>query len=108
MSYSISSMIPQIVGNCATGLRRMAEQLLTEPDRVAELAAVGLPVHVAYGQRDDAWPPAQQAAMARRLGATETVIPGAGHSPAAEKPVETAAVLAAFWEEIDAEPSGLA
>ncbi|MEU3720025.1 alpha/beta hydrolase, partial [Streptomyces californicus] len=31
-------------------------QLATEPDRVDELAAVGLPVHVLSGERDDVWP----------------------------------------------------
>lgn len=92
----------RFLANCPTGLLRMAEQLLTEPDRTEELAGLSLPIHVVYGQHDDAWPPALQADMARRLRARETVLPGLGHSPAAEDPLATAAVLASFFEDIAA------
>ncbi len=85
------------------GLRVMGEQLLDEPDRVGELAAVireaAAPVLVAHGIADDAWPPHLQADMAARVGARYEVIPDAAHSPATENPPATAAVLIDFWRE---------
>ena len=87
----------RFVANDPVALLRLAEQLLTETDRVAELATVGLPVHVVYGEDDDAWPPAEQAEMAARLGASVSVLPGCGHSPAAERPEPTARALLDFW-----------
>lgn len=72
-------------------------QLITEPDRIDELAAVELPVHVLSGERDYAWPVELMDAMALRLAARRTMIEGAEHSPNAERPAETAAALAAFW-----------
>jgi pimeloyl-ACP methyl ester carboxylesterase len=80
-----------------SGLRGMAEALLGEPDRVAELAATGVPVLVAHGEADDAWTPAAQADMARRLGARYEVISGSIHSPAIENPPGTQRVLLDFW-----------
>jgi pimeloyl-ACP methyl ester carboxylesterase len=79
------------------GMLRMAEQLLTETDRTDELAASGLPVLVAFGDRDDVWPPDLQAATAQRLGAQTAVWPGVGHSPAADAPDQTVEALLAFW-----------
>ncbi|MFJ2790228.1 alpha/beta fold hydrolase [Streptomyces sp. NPDC087290] len=75
-------------------------QLVTEPDRVAELAAVPLPVHVLSGKRDDTWPVPLLDEMARRLGAHRTRIAGAEHSPNTDRPKETAAALAAFWDSL--------
>ncbi|GAA2416742.1 alpha/beta hydrolase [Streptomyces pulveraceus] len=75
-------------------------QLATEPDRVAELAAVPLPVHVLSGERDDTWPVPLLDEMARRLGAHRTRIAGAEHSPNTDRPMETAAALAAFWDSL--------
>ncbi|MFJ2499148.1 alpha/beta fold hydrolase [Streptomyces sp. NPDC087539] len=75
-------------------------QLVTEPDRVAELAAVPLPVHVLSGERDDTWPVPLLDEMARRLGAHRTRIAGAEHSPNTDRPKETAAALAAFWDSL--------
>ncbi|MFJ4951157.1 alpha/beta fold hydrolase [Streptomyces sp. NPDC088760] len=77
----------------ATGL-----QLCTEPDRVAELAAVPLPFHVLSGARDDTWPLPLLDAMAVRLRARRTVIEGAEHSPNTDRPLETARALADFWD----------
>lgn len=74
-----------------------ARQLRSEPSIVAELAATGLPTHVAYGATDDAWPHELQNAMARDLGAVLTIIPDAGHCPNTENPAVTADVLAGFW-----------
>lgn len=75
-------------------------QLSREPDRVAELAALPLPVHVVSGERDDVWPVPLIDAMARRLGARRTVIEGAEHSPNTARPLETAASLVSFWNSV--------
>jgi pimeloyl-ACP methyl ester carboxylesterase len=83
--------------NSAAGLRGMADAMLGEPDRVAELVATGVPVLVAHGEADDAWLPHVQADMARRLGARHEVIDGSIHSPAVENPPRTLEVLLDFW-----------
>lgn len=72
--------------------------LISEPDRVAELAAVPLPKLVLSGTADYAWPVPLMDDMARRLGAARVVVPGAEHSPNAENPQVTAGALAAFWD----------
>jgi pimeloyl-ACP methyl ester carboxylesterase len=90
----------RVLGNTAAGLRGMADAMTTEPDRVAELAATGLPVLVAHGEADDAWSPATQADMARRLGARHEVIPHAIHSPAVENPSRTLEALVTFWSSL--------
>jgi pimeloyl-ACP methyl ester carboxylesterase len=92
---------------CPIGLIAMARYLLTCPDRTDELAALArpsaasrsakLPVMVIYGENDDAWPPAAQDRMARRLAAERACIPGAAHSPAVEAPETTAMALTTFW-----------
>ncbi|MYS24454.1 Pimeloyl-ACP methyl ester carboxylesterase [Streptomyces sp. DvalAA-14] len=74
-----------------------AKQLMTEPDRVAELAAVRLPKLVLSGEVDYAWPVPSMDAMAERLNAERVVVKGAEHSPNAERPEQTAAALLAFW-----------
>ena len=79
------------------GLVAMGEALRTEPDRVDALRATALPLLVLHGAEDDAWSPAEQAAMARRLGAAYEVVPGARHSPAVEAPPATAEALLRFW-----------
>ncbi|MGW4022190.1 alpha/beta fold hydrolase [Streptomyces sp. NPDC005009] len=73
-------------------------QLCAEPDRVAELAAVPLPFHVLSGARDDTWPVPDLDEMALRLKAHRTVVDGAEHSPAADRPAPTARALADFWD----------
>jgi pimeloyl-ACP methyl ester carboxylesterase len=78
-------------------LEAMGDALLTEADLVAELAAVGVPLLVAHGEGDDAWPPPVQQEMARRLGAPCGAIANALHSPAAENPEQTAEVLLDFF-----------
>jgi pimeloyl-ACP methyl ester carboxylesterase len=78
-------------------LQGMADALRGEPDRVAELAATGVPIFVTHGVDDDAWPPQIQHEMAERLGARYAVIPAAAHSPAVENPEATAATLLSFW-----------
>ncbi|MER5530729.1 alpha/beta fold hydrolase [Streptomyces sp. NPDC002677] len=81
----------------ATGRR-----LLTEPDRVAELAAVPIPKLVLSGSTDYAWPVAWQSAMATRLAADRAIIEGADHSPNVDRPAETARALVAFWQKTTA------
>jgi pimeloyl-ACP methyl ester carboxylesterase len=81
-------------------LQGMGRSLRTEPDRVAELSATGVPTLVVHGADDDAWPPSVQADMARRLGAGYVVVPGAAHSPGVENPPATAAALIEFWQRV--------
>jgi pimeloyl-ACP methyl ester carboxylesterase len=87
----------RFLANSAAGLRGMADAMLGEPDRVAELAATGVPVLVAHGVADDAWSPATQADMAQRLGARHEVIGHAVHSPSIENPARTLELLLSFW-----------
>jgi pimeloyl-ACP methyl ester carboxylesterase len=87
----------RFTGTTKESLRVMAQQLLAGPDRVAELAATGVPLLVAWGIDDDVWLPPEQAEMARRLGARAAAIEGAGHSPAVQNPGRTAEVLIEFW-----------
>jgi pimeloyl-ACP methyl ester carboxylesterase len=89
----------RFVANDPAGLAAFARLLTSAPDRTEELAASRVPVLVAYGAHDDAWPPQVQASMAQRLGARHEVVDDAGHSPAAEAPDITAAVLSEFWLE---------
>ncbi|WP_031070858.1 alpha/beta fold hydrolase [Streptomyces sp. NRRL WC-3742] len=89
------------VANVPASLSVTGGHLMAAPDRVAELAgavrARALPVLVMSGVRDYAWPVPQQSEMAERLGARRVVVEDSGHSPAAERPVETARALAGFW-----------
>ncbi len=90
----------RFLAGSAAGLQGMGDALRAERDRVAELEAAGLPMLVLYGEHDDAWPPAVQAAMAERLGAPTVVIADAIHSPAAQQPAATARALLDFWAEV--------
>jgi pimeloyl-ACP methyl ester carboxylesterase len=87
----------RFLANHPVALRRLAEQLLDETDRTDELAAVDLPILVAFGVQDEAWPPAVQRQMATRLGARVVEFADAAHSPAAESPEATAEALVSFW-----------
>lgn len=86
----------RMLGNTPASLLGTGTALTTEPDRVDELRATGVPCHVMYGEKDDAWSPATQSEMAARLGCGVTVIEGAWHSPAAENPGATADALLAW------------
>jgi len=73
-------------------------QLCIEPDRVAELAATRLPVHVLSGSLDDTWPVPLLDDMAVRLQGAAN-----GHRAGralAETPISaaTARALADFWD----------
>jgi pimeloyl-ACP methyl ester carboxylesterase len=87
----------RFLNNHPVSLREMTLHLTRAPDDLDALAATGVPVLVAFGAADDGWPTALQRNMADRLGAPLSVIDGAGHSPAAERPEQTAATLAGFW-----------
>ncbi|MFV0138057.1 alpha/beta fold hydrolase [Streptomyces sp. HMX87] len=84
-------------------LTATGRQPLTEPDRVAELAAVPTPKLVLSGSSDYAWPVPWQDSMAARLTAGRTITEGADHSPNVERPFETARALIDFWQRISAE-----
>ena len=73
------------------------------PSRTASTSSprLDLPLLVAYGETEDAWPPPLQEVMAERLGAAHIVISGAGHSPAADQPEVTAQVLSHFWAQVE-------
>jgi pimeloyl-ACP methyl ester carboxylesterase len=103
--HVVAFLHERMMKSSPTGLMVMGRYLLTCPDRTAELANLSHPaVLVLYGENDDAWRPAVQEQMARRLGAHRVCIPGAGHSPAVEAPETTASTLTAFWR--TAEDSG--
>ena len=87
----------RFLANAASMLVGMGTEIVTAPDRTAELAAAGLPILVAAGVGDDAWPVEAQKDMAARLDAEFVLIEDAAHSPAAENPAKTAEILAAFW-----------
>ena len=96
----------RFVSNSPWGLRAKAGILMDTPDRTGELAALaraGLPVAVVYGPDDDAWTTAEQDAVAAELGVAPVVIPGTGHSPAAERPAETAAALDSLLRLLEAD-----
>lgn len=78
----------------------MGDALINEPDRVDELAATDLPMLVICGVDDDAWTPAVQAEMAKRLAAPYVEVPDAAHSPAVENPVFTAEAFVTFWRSV--------
>lgn len=85
------------------GLAAVAEQLLSCPDRTAELAAAThLPILVLYGEYEDKWETPVLEKMAERLRAQRVCIPGATHSPAVEAPETTASALNAFWNAAEA------
>ncbi|BBA98428.1 putative hydrolase [Actinacidiphila reveromycinica] len=72
--------------------------VLADPsDSTPLLAATGLPVLVAHGRHDDAWPQEWQRTMAERLGARHEIIADSGHLPNQENPVATADLLSDFW-----------
>ncbi|MEU2722395.1 alpha/beta fold hydrolase [Streptomyces smyrnaeus] len=85
------------LANVPEQLSATGRQLLAEPDRVGELAALELPFHVVSGAEDDAWPVPLLDGMAERLRARRTVVADTGHSPNAERPAPTARALADFW-----------
>jgi pimeloyl-ACP methyl ester carboxylesterase len=87
----------RFTSNNRLGLIEVSRGLLSAVDRTSRLRDTGIPMLVAYGERDDAWPLDEQRDMAQRLGAELAVIPDTGHSPAVDDPTATAELLAGFW-----------
>jgi pimeloyl-ACP methyl ester carboxylesterase len=77
-----------------------AHHLLNDRSFIDQIAALGIPAHVLYGENDDAWPLEIQQKMARDLSAPVTVIPGAGHCPNEDQPLLTARAIADYWDSI--------
>ncbi len=75
-----------------------AQHLMSEPSRIPEVKATGLPVNVIRGENDDAWPHALQAQMAADLGVEIQIIADAGHCPNEDRPAETAETISRFWD----------
>jgi pimeloyl-ACP methyl ester carboxylesterase len=96
----------RIRGNDTRSLRAIARWLLDEPDRTDALAAVlrrdGLPCCVLCGADERTWPVPEQRAMAERLGAPFTAIPGGGHSVNVEQPGRLVEALLGFWAQASA------
>jgi len=94
----IAFLRERMLRNSPEGLVAMGRHLLDCPDQTAALAALAdAPILVLYGENDDAWAPAAQNRMARRLGAQRVCIPAAAHSPAVDAPETTAGTLTTFW-----------
>ncbi|SDJ32995.1 Pimeloyl-ACP methyl ester carboxylesterase [Frankineae bacterium MT45] len=87
----------RFVESSPTMLLGMGDALLSEPDRVDELKATGLPIAVLHGRDEDVWLPPVQQEMAQRLGVERIVIVDAAHSPAADNPQPTIDALVGFW-----------
>jgi len=97
-AHIVTFLRERMLRNCPEGLVAMGKYLLSCPDQTAALADLGgLPILVLYGENDDAWTPAAQDRMARRLGAQRVCVPAAAHSPAVEAPETTASTLTSFW-----------
>jgi pimeloyl-ACP methyl ester carboxylesterase len=79
------------------GLLTMGTELVSATDDVDALTATGVSTFVVHGAADDAWLPAEQRAMAERLGAGYAVVPGAVHSPACEAPEALVDILIRLW-----------
>ncbi|MFJ5264079.1 alpha/beta fold hydrolase [Streptomyces sp. NPDC088387] len=88
------------MGNKPAQLIATGRQLCTEPDRVAELAALPLPFHVLSGAVDDTWPVPLLDEMAERLHARRSVVADAEHSPNVDQPLPTARAIAGFWDTV--------
>jgi pimeloyl-ACP methyl ester carboxylesterase len=95
----VAFLARRMLSNDPDGLVLMARHMLTALDRTTELARLShMPILVIYGENDNAWAPAAQEDMARRLSARRICIPGAVHSPAVEAPATTASALTQFWD----------
>jgi pimeloyl-ACP methyl ester carboxylesterase len=91
----------RIRGNDRRSLRAIARWLLSEPDRVDELAAIllrdELPCAVMCGADESTWSVPEQRSMAERLDVPFTAIPGGGHSVNVQQPGLLVEALLDFW-----------
>ncbi|GAA3375219.1 alpha/beta hydrolase [Streptomyces sannanensis] len=85
------------LGTESMQLRATGRCLRREPDRTAAVAALPVPLHIAYGDLETVWPSAELSAMALGTGAHHTVIEGAEHSPNVSHPEVLTAALVEFW-----------
>lgn len=87
--------------NNPQALHETAAILQDTPDLTQNLAQVltknNLPALVLTGEHDDIWPIPMQQEMAKTLNADYVMVALAGHSPARERPSETAAALIDFF-----------
>ncbi len=84
-----------------TSLTVAAEQLLADEDRLGDLRLRTMPLLVLTGAAEDVWSADELVAMAGDLGAEVAVIADAGHSPAVDRPRETAAAMIKFWDGVE-------
>jgi len=78
----------------------MALHLQSAEPLIAQLVATNVPIHVVYGENDDAWPLEMQDQMAADLSAQRTIIKDAGHCPNEDQPEDTVKVLTNFWSSL--------
>jgi pimeloyl-ACP methyl ester carboxylesterase len=78
----------------------MALHLQNAQPLIEQIVATKVPVHVIYGENDDAWPMPMQDQMAKELSAPCTIIKDAGHCPNEDQPEETVRVLSNFWSSL--------
>lgn len=87
--------------NNPQALHETAAILQDTPDMSQDLAKVlitkKIPALVLTGEHDDIWPIPIQKEMAKTLNADYVMVASAGHSPARERPIETAAALIDFF-----------
>ncbi|MGB8020247.1 MAG: alpha/beta hydrolase [Candidatus Nanopelagicales bacterium] len=83
--------------NDPAALADFAGILMEAPDLTGDLADTlaqnRLPAAIVTGELDDAWPVGVQEQMAAHLGVPWHLLAGVGHSPAAENPAMTVAVM---------------
>jgi pimeloyl-ACP methyl ester carboxylesterase len=75
----------------------MALHLRDAQPLIEQLIATNVPIHVVYGENDDAWPLDMQDQMATDLSAPRSIIKDAGHCPNEDQPEDTVKVLTSFW-----------
>ncbi len=59
-----------------------------------------LPCFVMFGADESTWSPAEQRAMAERLGVPFAAIPGGGHSVNVQQPKRVVDALLGFWASV--------
>ena len=77
----IAFLRERMLRSAPEGLVAMGKYLVSCPDQTAALAELaGMPILVLYGENDNAWAPATQNRMAKKLGAQQ-LHPGGGALP---------------------------
>ena len=90
----------RFAANSPVSIKAIADHLLKAPDRFDEVVATNVPIWVARGVNDDAWPHELQSAMAARARVDMVIIDDAGHSPAIENTDETVKVVSSFLNRV--------